>query len=324
METSSYDALQQAAQSKGLPALVPWSELPEATRELVLRVLRRRDLARTLDSQEGLSLLEREVGIGEDRALRLHLLLTGMEALGSGLGEEQEHEASANSNGHGALPDAGPLGRVFTELLDDATRAWIVDSCWVYRADPLVPWDGLQHVETGFEVGAGEELAALAEARRSWDELPDDERLLLVAAGLRAVMLQYLRGQLPYPLTSRQIWGNAGVLRKLRRAAEQDRLNLLSDTAFESLATEERPRERFRGVEVLLDGEEAFLRRTALPAADVPEWSAALASWKPMATDAGETVFAWEWGGAVAVPERPLADHLEAWLDIALARAASA
>lgn len=326
METSSYDSLQQAARDQGMETLPSWPDLHEQTRDLILRVLRRRDLARTLESEEGLGVLERKVGIGEDRALRLHLLLTALEALGHDTAEDVPSAKAANGNGKGkgALPDAGPFGHLFTVLLDEPTRSWIAANCWVYRADPLVPWDGIQHVRPGFEAGEGTELESLADARRRWDELPEQERLLLVAAGLRAVMIEYTRGHLPYPVSSRDIWGNVGTLRKMRRAAEQDRLNLLSDTAFEALASGDLPRETFHGVEVLLDGEEAFVRRATLATETLPAWSAALAAWKPPASEAGETVFAPAWGGAVAVPERPLADHLESWLDIALARVAQA
>lgn len=323
MEASTYDSLQESATSHGLNDLPPWADLPADTQELVLRVLRRRDVARTLDGQEDMSPLERDVGVGEDRALRLHLLLTAVEALGAGAQGEPSPKAEKNGNGHGASPDAGAFGYVFTELLDEQTRAHIAGDCWVYRADPLIPWDGLQHVQTGFEAAEGTDVRKLAEARRAWDELPEEQRLVLVAAGLRAVMLEYTHGHLPYPVTSRSIWGNAVVLRKLRTAAEKDRMNLLSDTAFESLASRELPHETFQGVDVLLDGDEAFVRRSALPAAELPAWSQALAAWKPAASDDGEAVFAWKWGGAVAVPDRPLAEHLESWIDVALAHVAT-
>lgn len=315
-DDQGYGWLQSGAEERGLSPLPEWKEVPAGTQERVLGVLRRLALSRVLAAEEGLGAIEREVGIGEDRALRLHLLLTCFEMLA----REPEADARGPHSADDPDDDGQRFHDIFTKLLGDDTREAVTESCWIYRDEPLVAWDGLDQVGAGFSRGNGDELGRLTAARERWDELDAERRLREITAVMRAVMLQYTAGELPFGRTTHSVWGNVALLRKFSEAARSDRINLLSETAFESMSDGDRPLETFQGVSALLDGEELFVSRADLEIGRIGEWTSSLASWKPRADGGGEAVFAWSHGAALVVTQQPVAEQLEGWLREALTR----
>ena len=71
-------------------------------------------------------------------------------------------------------------------------------------------------------------------------------------------------------------------------------------------------------VEVKLQGDEAYVRRSQCSPSVFPEWSAALAAWKPDGGQ-GETAFAWGAGLAIVVSGGSLANWLERGAEALLA-----
>jgi len=297
MATNPYEALQQTAGSRGWTPLPAWNEIDEAVRGPARRVLRRLSVANTVSSDAAFGALDVNAGLGEQESLRLFLMLSCL---------------------HMLREDAGGVAGVLGGQIDEAMQERIATELWVYRDDPLVAWSPLQAVGLGFEPGADEEMVRLAAARAAWDGLDTPTRLERVAETIEALTEGYLRGESPYPDAPRSVWGDADITRVMRDAAERDSFSLLSDSALDALA-EDLPRQTFAGVRVVIDAPECMVRRAAFRERDFDAWLGELAQWDP-AGATGETLFAWHAGVGLAVAQARLADHVELWVENALAR----
>ena len=292
MATNTYDEFRGAVDAAGLGQLPRWSELDEAAQEQAFRVLRRLAVARALDGGDAFSVIEVEAGLGEDAALRTFLLSTAllMAAEGPAPGSDRD-----------------PVGAMLEARMPDSALGELLDDCWIYRDDQLVAWTPLYAVATGFDCQDDEDFIRLTAARKAWDQAELSTQVDWVGEAVTALMGLYAQGTPQAAASSRKIFADHGLRRSLRDAASSERVSLLSDGAFAAIDAE---LHRVDAVEVKLLDDEAYVRRSQCGPSVFPEWSAALAAWKPHGGE-GETAFAWGAGMAIVVSGGSLANWLQ-------------
>jgi hypothetical protein len=229
--------------------------------------------------------------LGEDAALRQFLLCTALlMAAESDEDPEERH----------------PVGLALEEWVPSRTVDDLVARCWVYRDDEMLGWAPLYAVGRDFSRADTDEYRRLTEARSAWDAGPRAICLDAVGEAVTALLGDYARGVARPAGVGREVFPDAELRRSLRRAARGDSLSLLSDGAFANMSG---TLDTADGVEVKLEGEECYVRRTAFEERSFKAWSESLAAWDPVG-GAGETAFAWGAGLALVVSEGTVADWL--------------
>jgi hypothetical protein len=282
MANNTYDDFRKSAEAAGLGTLPRWSKLDTSSQQHCFRVLRRLAVARALDGGDAFSAIEVEAGLGEDAALRTFLLSTAVRIAAE----------------FGPIPKGrDPIGVAIDGQVPARMLGDLLDSCWVYQDDEIVAWTPLHAVGPGFERDDDEDRVRLTAARRAWDEASVQEKVDRIGTTIVALMDQYAHGGGRPAGSSRQIFDDQDTRRALAAAAGADRFSLLSDGAFDAIGGDIHA---VGGVDVKLDGEEAFVRRSQRDGEDFARWCADLAAWKPDGGE-GETAFAWGAGLAMVV-----------------------
>jgi len=300
MATNTYEEFRGVIDAAGLGQLPRWSDLEEPSQQQAFRVLRRLAVARALDGGDAFSSIEVEAGLGEDAALRNFLLSTAMLIAAEGPAPEGKRN---------------PIGAMIEARIPAPALATLLDDCWVYRDESLVAWTPLHAVRTGFDRQDDEDFVRLTAARRAWDEAGQSAQVDWVGEAVAALMGLYAHGTTQAAESPRRVFADHELRRSLRAAAIADRFSLLSDGAFAAIAAEV---QTVDAVEVKLEDDEAYVRRSRCGAAVFAEWSAGLAEWKPDGGE-GETAFAWGAGLAIVVSGGSLADWLRRCAEALLA-----
>jgi hypothetical protein len=300
MATNTYDEFRGAIDAAGLGKLPRWSELDEPAQEQAFRVLRRLAVARALDGGDAFSVIEVEAGLGEDAALRTFLLSTALLMAAEG-----------------PIPkgDRDPVGAMLEARLPESVLTELLDDCWIYRDDALVAWTPLHAVRTGFDRKDDKDFVRLTAARKRWDEADRSTQVDWVGEAVVALMALYAQGTPQAADSPRKIFADHALRRSLRDAAKNERFSLLSDGAFTAIDAKARSVD---AVDVKLDGDEAYVRRSQCDPTLFAEWSASLKTWKPDGGD-GDTAFAWGAGVAISVCGGSLADWLQRGTEALLA-----
>ncbi len=170
----------------------------------------------------------------------------------------------------------------------------------------MLGWSPLYAVGSDFSRDDTEEYGRLTAARTSWDAGPRAIRLDAVGEAVTALLGDYARGIARPAGVGREVFPDAELRRLLRRAARADSISLLSDGAFAGMSG---TLDKADGVEVKLDGDECYVRRTAFAERSLDGWRDSLAAWDPVG-GAGETAFAWGAGLALVVSDGTVADWL--------------
>jgi len=300
MATNTYDEFRGAIDAAGLGPLPRWSELDESAQGHAFRVLRRLAVVRALGGGDALNAIEVEAGLGEASALRTFLLSTALLIAAEG--------DAPKSKRH-------PIGATLEAHMPAAALDKLLEDCWVYRDETLVAWTPLHAVRAGFDRKGDDDFKRLAAARKAWDDADRSTRADWVGEAVAALVGVYAHGTTQDADTPRQIFADEGIRRNLRGAASADRFSLLSDGAFAAIGGEA---STVDGVEVKLEDNEAYVRRSQCGPDVFPDWSASLAAWKPDGGE-GETAFAWGAGMALVVSSGNLADWMRGCAEALLA-----
>lgn len=329
---------------EGLAALTQTGTIADTVADQLTLVADRLVLIDALHDDDPRGEIARKVGLWQDSGLRLYLMLTCMNMLGSlctpagrhldfeqWLESDDAPEWSRNhppSESESDVKRAKALFIAYREVhgirreferffdvlpvgeFDSAIASW-----WVCDANPIVPTI-LQAIETGYE-SDHPDLARVAEARRRWDLLAAQAKRRKVIGFLYRIRNRYTHGLrvTVSPMDKDPVFP---VYREAARRIREGRIDILCDESFNRIPSD--GGFGFNKLECRLNEDRLALRAASIGASDLTRELIAMRECGERTVNRSESVYLANEGLALSVLNRPLTHWAWRWCLVGLSR----
>ncbi len=358
--TEYYDKLRDSVSLRGWGELPRWSELDEAHQETVAVIVKRLALAQSLAGDLEGDQADQGADDAENTALKLYLLLTCVNVLGQAdqdtaamdfptwlaankttnnhldadtLPDESEPEAESETPPEDSMESLATayedfqsrfgsksnFMHVFTKCIDHDVQRWIGNHCWVYEDDPIENWSTLHLVQKGYNESKTAEYERLTKARKRWDALTLQKSMVEIADICESIHHQFAVCISPMPLRGMKD-PVPKVLREIGVAMADQHVNYLSETAFRKLDLGGTHTVIIDNIDCIIKDSELYVRLSNFEDRDTQSWQDQVLIWNPKQITRGEAITLPDMKRALVLPDKPLVDHLNDWIENALSQ----